>query len=430
MHLIFTGATDLVGFGVLNQMLPLIPGRTSKLTILSRGPADIEKARRSRGLCVGPKAYPNHWLVRKEDVKTTKDYPSAAANAFRTMADSLKHTYISGKFLSPIRMILSPANLQFRLQQSQGKFTQTFAAVKGKCEKALLDMAKAKHIFQSLFPPANHVDPSITLAPALVPPTQEIGIITTALAMGTERAWKGQHIPKPLYPQASCPQSPNPLLPLLSNPHHTSHQPRDPQTFSFDPTRTSANTLSPSASSLPLGRRYPLQSRGPGRRPRISRVTGKIVQELILSVLVWKLAYRGRDILIFEYVQGDSVGLSVRLEVGRVGFVDDGGNGERELGGIVTVGGILPLPATKEDGKGKAETLVLLVGAQRPEDAITDAGLCRMKANFEYVKVVKWKGRMGDETPSNREEMFPITQFLVKRWRSTSGVPDGSIEIS
>ncbi|KGY15277.1 hypothetical protein PABG_11864 [Paracoccidioides brasiliensis Pb03] len=130
-----------------------------------------------------------------------------------------------------------------------------------------------------------------TLAPALVPPTQEIGIITTALAMGIERAWKGQVYPK-------------------------------------------------------------------------------------------------------------------------------------------TVGGILPLPATKEDGKGKAGTLVLLVGAQRPEDAITDAGLCRMKANFEYVKVVKWKGRMGDETPSNREEMFPITQFLVKRWRSTSGVPDGSIEIS
>ncbi|KGY15276.1 hypothetical protein PABG_11863 [Paracoccidioides brasiliensis Pb03] len=112
MHLIFTGATDLVGFGVLNQMLPLIPGRTSKLTILSRGPADIEKARRSRGLCVGPKAYPNHWLIKV-------------------------------------------------LQQSQGKFTQTFAAVKGKCEKALLDMAKAKHIFQSLFPPANHVDPSM-----------------------------------------------------------------------------------------------------------------------------------------------------------------------------------------------------------------------------------------------------------------------------
>ncbi|OJD21920.1 hypothetical protein ACJ73_06738 [Blastomyces percursus] len=37
MHLILTRPTGLVGSGVLNQMLPLIPGRISKLTILSRG---------------------------------------------------------------------------------------------------------------------------------------------------------------------------------------------------------------------------------------------------------------------------------------------------------------------------------------------------------------------------------------------------------
>ncbi|PGH36644.1 hypothetical protein GX50_00506 [[Emmonsia] crescens] len=164
--------------------------------------------------------------------------------------------------------------------------------------------------------------------------------------------------------------------------------------------------------------------------PGFSRATSKIIREIILPVLVQKLGYRGREILIFGYAQGASVGLSVGLEIGRGALVNADGNGEQGLGGIVAVGGVLPLSAIKEDGKGKAETPVLLVGGQGPGSAITDAGISRTKGNFENVEVVKWKGRRGDGMPSNREEMFPIMRFLASRLRSTSGVPEGSVEIS
>ncbi|OJD13773.1 hypothetical protein AJ78_05801 [Emergomyces pasteurianus Ep9510] len=164
--------------------------------------------------------------------------------------------------------------------------------------------------------------------------------------------------------------------------------------------------------------------------PGYSRATSKIIRDIILPVLVKKLGYRGREIVIFGYAQGASVGLSVGLEVGRGALVDADGNGERELGGIVAVGGVLPLSAIKEDGKGKMRTPVLLIGGQGQESAITNAGISRTKENFENVEVVRWNGRRGDGMPSNREEMFPIMRFLASRLRSTSGVPEGSVEIS
>ncbi|PGH07277.1 hypothetical protein GX51_01821 [Blastomyces parvus] len=163
--------------------------------------------------------------------------------------------------------------------------------------------------------------------------------------------------------------------------------------------------------------------------PGFSRATDKIVRELILPVLVRKLGYRGREILILGYAQGASVGLSVGLEVGRGALVGADGSGEKELGGIVAIGGVLPLSAVKEDGAGKAGTPVLLVGGQGPGSALTDAGIGRTKGNFGNVEVVRWKGRRGDGMPSNREEMFPIMRFLASRLRSTSGVPEGSVEI-
>ncbi|KAL2372659.1 hypothetical protein RJ035_000387 [Blastomyces gilchristii] len=167
--------------------------------------------------------------------------------------------------------------------------------------------------------------------------------------------------------------------------------------------------------------------------PGFSRATDKIVRQLILPVLVRKLGYRGRAIFILGYAQGASMGLSVGLEVGRGALMDDAdgknGNGEKELGGIVAIGGVLPLSAIKEDGAGKAGTPVLLVGGQGPGSALSDAGIGRTKGNFGNVEVVRWRGRRGDGMPSNREEMFPIMRFLASRLRSTSGVPEGSVEI-
>ncbi|PGH16311.1 hypothetical protein AJ79_01853 [Helicocarpus griseus UAMH5409] len=166
-----------------------------------------------------------------------------------------------------------------------------------------------------------------------------------------------------------------------------------------------------------------------GADPGFSRSTTLIVRDIIGDVLVRKLGYRAREILVFGFGQGAGVGLSVGLEVGRRGLGGAEGERERELGGIVAVGGVLPLSAIKEDGRGKAGTPVVLVGGSGRESALTDGGVGRTKGNFGNVEVVRWAGRRGDGMPQNREEMFPIMRFLAGRLRSRAGVPEGSVEI-
>ncbi|KAK2733349.1 hypothetical protein FQN55_003402 [Onygenales sp. PD_40] len=161
--------------------------------------------------------------------------------------------------------------------------------------------------------------------------------------------------------------------------------------------------------------------------PGFTRATRKIVEELILQVLMQKLGYRSREILIFGYGQGASVGLSVAMEVARGAL----GDANKELGGVVAVGGVVPLSAIREDGRvGKAPTPVLLVGGRGPESALSEAGEARTKNIFGDVEVVRWAGRRGDGMPGNREEMFPIMRFLARRLRSRAGVPEGSVEVS
>ncbi|KAK2811451.1 hypothetical protein FQN50_002074 [Emmonsiellopsis sp. PD_5] len=162
--------------------------------------------------------------------------------------------------------------------------------------------------------------------------------------------------------------------------------------------------------------------------PGFTRATRTIVEEVILQVLVRKLGYRSREILIFGYGQGASVGLSVAMEVARGALGDDS---DKELGGVVGVGGVVPLSAIREDGRaGKAPTPVLLVGGRGPESALSEVGEARTRNVFGDVEVVRWAGRRGDGMPSNREEMFPIMRFLARRLRSRAGVPEGSVEVS
>ncbi|KAK2795149.1 hypothetical protein FQN52_006075 [Onygenales sp. PD_12] len=221
MHLILTGATGLVGSGVLNQMLQLIPGEISKLTILSRRP--VPMADGAEGVTVIEhkdfETYPPEllkqlqgaegcvWaqgisvsLVNKEDyVKITKDYPLAAAKAFSRLSDSFKFVYISGAGVTT----------------KPGPFTQFFAQIKGETESSLLSLPTTDPAFASLKPYSlrpgmvdSATDPAVISAttdrnaslverlikptaplwraflPGLVSPTQEIGIAATRLAMG------------------------------------------------------------------------------------------------------------------------------------------------------------------------------------------------------------------------------------------------------
>ncbi|KAL1958644.1 hypothetical protein VTO42DRAFT_3987 [Malbranchea cinnamomea] len=162
--------------------------------------------------------------------------------------------------------------------------------------------------------------------------------------------------------------------------------------------------------------------------PGFSRATKLLVQDVIFSVLVDKLGYRTREILIFGFAQGASVALSAALEVARVAR-ERSNSRDAELGGAVAVGGVLPLSAIKEDGRtGKAGTPVLITGGQGPQSAVTEAGVRRTEEAFQHVEVVRW-ARRGDAMPGNREEMLPIMQFFARRLRSRSGAPEGSIEI-
>ncbi|KAK2811449.1 hypothetical protein FQN50_002072 [Emmonsiellopsis sp. PD_5] len=206
MHLILTGATGLVGSGVLNQMLQLIPGEISKLTILSRRP--VPMAEGAEGVTVIEhkdfETYPPELLKQLQGaegdyVKITKDYPLAAAKAFSGLSDSFKFVYISGAGVTT----------------KPGPFTQFFSQIKGETESSLLSLPTTDPAFASLKPYSirpgmvdSVTDPAVIAAttdrksslverllmptaplwraflPGLVSPTQEIGIAATRLAMG------------------------------------------------------------------------------------------------------------------------------------------------------------------------------------------------------------------------------------------------------
>lgn len=160
--------------------------------------------------------------------------------------------------------------------------------------------------------------------------------------------------------------------------------------------------------------------------PGLTQATRLIVHDLIVNVLIDKLGYRAREILILGYAQGASVGLAATMELHRLDQAE-----YREMGGVVALGGVVPLSAVREDGaqRGKSRTPVLLVGGRGPESAVTEGGVSRTKSEFEYVELVRWQ-RRGDGMPRNRDEMMPIMQFFARRLRSTSGVPEGSVELT
>ncbi|OJD13772.1 hypothetical protein AJ78_05800 [Emergomyces pasteurianus Ep9510] len=228
MHLILTGATGLVGSGILNQMLPLIPEQISKLTILSRGPvpmadgkpeitiikhknfneypASILKSLEGAEGCIWAQGVSQSQVCKEEYITITKDYPLAAAKAFSNLADTFKFVYISGEGATT----------------KPGIFTQLFATVKGECEQALLDMSKANASFKPYSLRPAFVDPHSdaavreatanrslplayrvlsplgplfrTFAPGIMSPTQEIGMAATALAMGDGKGLEGSGV--------------------------------------------------------------------------------------------------------------------------------------------------------------------------------------------------------------------------------------------
>lgn len=145
--------------------------------------------------------------------------------------------------------------------------------------------------------------------------------------------------------------------------------------------------------------------------------TRLLLDTIIREGLMGKCGYSAREIIIFGFAQGAMVGLQVAAEIG-----------PDELGGVISVGGVLPLSTPLTILNKKNKTPILLCKATKGS-AVTDSALSRLKDVFEYVEMKEWK-KNGDGMPSNRDEMLPIMQFLARRLRSMRGVPAGSVELT
>ncbi|KAI1801802.1 putative nucleoside-diphosphate-sugar epimerase [Daldinia bambusicola] len=167
MHLILTGATGLVGSGVLDAMIKM--KEVSKISILSRRPVkmaedakdprinvilhkdfekyDPELLSQLKGAsgCVWALGISQTQVSPEEYVKITKDYTLAASKAFLALSSEEKpfnFVYVSG-----LGATLQP-----------GRFSPIFARVKGETELALAEMRKTNPPFHASSVRAGFVD--------------------------------------------------------------------------------------------------------------------------------------------------------------------------------------------------------------------------------------------------------------------------------
>ncbi|KAL7933784.1 hypothetical protein V8C35DRAFT_50679 [Trichoderma chlorosporum] len=159
MHIILTGATGLVGSGVLDAMIRYEP--ITKISILSRKPVPMaddakdprvnviihkdfgqydasvfEKLKDAQG-CVWALGISQSKVSKDEYVKITKDYTLAAARAFSTLSvgedQPFRFVYVSGEGAT----------------QEPGHCTATFARTKGETEVALAEMSNELRVMRA-----------------------------------------------------------------------------------------------------------------------------------------------------------------------------------------------------------------------------------------------------------------------------------------
>ncbi|KAF2461163.1 nucleoside-diphosphate-sugar epimerase [Lineolata rhizophorae] len=153
MHLILTGATGLVGSGVLDAMLK--NSAVSKISILSRRPVpmadqdtrvkvyqqkDLSKIdtgvlnelKGAKG-CVWALGVSQTAVGKEEYVKITHDMTMDAASAFANLSPSFNFVFVSGEGAT----------------HTPGLFSAIFARVKGQTELDLLDFSKQHQGFNT-----------------------------------------------------------------------------------------------------------------------------------------------------------------------------------------------------------------------------------------------------------------------------------------
>lgn len=208
MHIILTGATGLVGSGVLDALIKAKD--ITKISILTRRPipmADaandsrinviihkdfntydpkvLEQLQGARG-CVWALGISQTQVSAEDYVKITKDYTLAAARSFATLSsatasDPFRFVYVSGEGAT----------------QTPGRFSQIFARVKGETETELAELTKQTPTLR-----ADSARPAFVDAAAhkeILPyiPTQTIMLRLSTMVLGPpiKLAYKAFHSP-------------------------------------------------------------------------------------------------------------------------------------------------------------------------------------------------------------------------------------------
>ena len=145
--------------------------------------------------------------------------------------------------------------------------------------------------------------------------------------------------------------------------------------------------------------------------------TKLLAQEIIGEILVKKCGYQHREIIAFGFGQGAMAALDAVV------------SSSEELGGAVSIGGPMPTSTLEKTSAmvAKNRTPILILGGSA-DSLVTRKTVTNLRRIFEFVEYTMWK-KAGDGLPQNREEMFPIMEFLSRRLRSRRGVPEGSVEI-
>ena len=147
--------------------------------------------------------------------------------------------------------------------------------------------------------------------------------------------------------------------------------------------------------------------------------TKLLAEDVINNILIKKCGFKPREIMIFGYGQGASVALATSLHPTL---------SELELGGIIAIGGLLPLSQPNAN-QSKSRTAVLLLGGMKGVlTKESGSAARRTQEMFTSVETHQWK-KQSDHMPSNREEATPMMAFFARRLRSRQGVPNGAVEI-
>lgn len=151
-----------------------------------------------------------------------------------------------------------------------------------------------------------------------------------------------------------------------------------------------------------------------------------VADDVVASTLLGKFKYRPDQIHLFGFGQGGAVAVAVPLHVSLTAVASS-------LGGVMSIGGGIPLSLTVADGvsaKGKVRTPLLLLSGSKSSLAATGSSpLKRVKDAYEFVEYHRWK-KADDSMPKNRDEVLPMMQFWARRLRSRRGVPDDAVELT